>query len=289
MNFAECLEQITNSAISNRLSIWAGAGVSCNPPACLPLARELKFHILERICSDGSLHELYKNRLYQNGDIGSKIEEYPFEAFIECIARDYEILDAILTMLRAGSPNENHDTIARLAAKGCIQEILTTNLDLLIEKALESIGLSRSDDFQVYFTEKQFSATRLDRDLPVIFKIHGSADHEDSVRIMLSDVASETLSESRVRILQHFLCSEEGDLLIVGYSGRDEFDINPALSRLSPKKRIFYVLHRPQVIEMGKGVTISTLPYPFQNFRGCTLVCDTDEVIRDLRKVILDD
>ncbi len=63
LTFEECLQQIVESALSKRLALWLGAGISCKPPANLPLSRELKFHILERICQSDMLCHMYEERL----------------------------------------------------------------------------------------------------------------------------------------------------------------------------------------------------------------------------------
>lgn len=275
MSFSERLKQIAESARSKRLSLWVGAGISRNPPASLPSADDLKFYVLKRICDHPELQDLCNDLLRRDHDIGAKIWNYPFEAFVENISRnDASIVTAIRNMFQTGSPNRNHMFIARLMKKSIIQEIATTNFDLLIEQALESVGWKREDDFKVYYREDQFLGIPLGASIPTIFKIHGSANDESSMRVTLSQVASKTLSENRTRVLVHFLGTQGGDVLILGYSARDQFDINPALSRIAPKKRILYVQHEPE----GER-EVGPLPQAFQNFDGWAIRCNTDIVI----------
>jgi len=284
MNFSEALEHIVDTACSKRLSLCVGSGISVGRPACRPLADELKFCILEGICSSVELRQLYEHRLRTEKDIGGKIRTYPLEAFIERISENYDILGTIAEIFRGGSPNKNHIIIARLLENGFVREILTTNFDLLLEKALVSIGWRIRDDFNVYCTEKQFREIDFDSRLPTIFKIHGSADDQESIRVTLRLVASQTLSESRARILDRYLVSGEGDILILGYGARDDFDINPVLSRLSSKKRVFYVRH-----ESCEPIVTSELPEAFRNFEGNTIRCHTDEVVDYLWRALLDE
>jgi len=276
MEFSECLWQIVNSARSGQLSLWVGAGLSVKPPASRPLARELKFHILQCICSHPALLYLYENRLQERRDIGTRIESYPLEAFIQCMEKNHSIVSDIARVFRGGSPSKNHFLVARMMKQRFVREVLTTNFDLLIEKALESTGWHAGIDYRVYSTESSFASLNSDRNLPSVFKIHGTADDVESMRITLSQVASRVLSESRGIVLEHFLTSGNGDVLVFGYGAGDYFDINPVLSSMRSKKRIFYVSY-----ELGKR-EISELPQAFHSFQGSAIFCDPDLVVDHL-------
>jgi hypothetical protein len=132
--------------------------------------------------------------------------------------------------------------------KGLVREILTTNFDLLIEKALEQIGWSLGVDFNVYSTEDDFSRIDTHLGLPAIFKIHGSASDVDGMRVTLSQVASRMPSQGRAKVLEHFLV---------------------------------LVSHCPGKHEVGG------LPEPFGSFRGFRLICDTNEVTECMRRTFL--
>ena len=281
LDFATSLVEIDDSVRSGEMSLWVGSGISHEPPSALPLANELKFYVLEQICDIGDLRGLYESRLQEGKDIGEKIRSYPLEAFLEGISENHDILGSIAEAVRRGSPNSNHITIAKLLEKGLVREILTTNFDLLIEKALEQIGWSLGVDFNVYSTEDDFSRIDTHLGLPAIFKIHGSASDVDGMRVTLSQVASRMPSQGRAKVLEHFLVLERGDVLILGYGARDDFDINPVLSTMDPKKRIFFVSHCPGKHEVGG------LPEPFGSFRGFRLICDTNEVTECMRRTFL--
>ena len=278
------MEQIAESARSKRLSLWVGAGISNDPPASLPLANELKFHILERICDSPDLRQLYEARLQEGKEIGNRIKHYPLEAFVELVLRNYapNIVEKIAEVFRSGEPNGNHITIAKAIRNGFIRNVLTTNFDLLIEKALYYLGWTKGKDFEVYFTEDHFS--RMDRNpsLPCVFKIHGSANDESSIKVTLNLVASEMLSRNRLKALEHFLGAQEThDILVIGYGVGDEFDINPVVSKIRSESRIFYIDHR-----LGNQ-SIGGLPRVFSGFKGDTLVCDARMIIRHLERSLL--
>jgi hypothetical protein len=283
LDFSTCLQEIADSARSRQLSLWAGAGVSRDPPSALPLANELKFCILEQVCDVGGLRALYDHSLRSERDIGKNIETYPFEAFVELVCETHDVLDAIAEVFRGGHPNKNHMMFARLMKRGLVGEVLTTNFDLLIERAFEQIGWSNSRDFQVYSTEDEFLMIDPLHRLPAVFKIHGSADQERSMRVTLGQVASQALSPARAAVLEHFLASNEGSILVLGYSAGDDFDINPALARIKPKKRIFFVHHKP-----GRH-HITSLPRPFEKCRGVSIECNTKDVTDHLERAVLGD
>lgn len=280
MDFSKCLEQIVESARSKRLSLWVGAGIST---PTFPLGNELKFYILEKICIEANLSPLFQDHLQEGKDLGTQIEGYPLEAFIERICDCYDIVPALAELFTAGTPNKNHNTIARLIERQYLRNVLTTNFDLLIERALEQIGWLRQVDFEVFSTEKDFHTVDFNQSSPAIFKIHGSADDKDSMRVTLKQVASRRLSDSRARVLGHLLTSEKGDMLVLGYGAKDYFDINPILSSMIPEKRIFYVDHCTKKTEVGK------LPDAFRNFEGFSIVCDAERAWSCLREALLDE
>jgi tetratricopeptide (TPR) repeat protein len=267
--FSDIMNEIAESMLSGRLSLWVGAGISHNDPSGLPLADELKFHILERICPDSGL----RLRLSEEGNLRSKSSAYPLEATIHLISRHRDLLETIAELFRSGSPNRTHLLIAKLMQKGLLKEVFTTNLDLLIERAFEK-SWQKGVDFDVCAREDQFGAILSDSSHPRIYKIHGSADDLQSMRVTLDLVASKRLSQPRAKLLESFMNSSEGELLVLGYGAKDEFDLNPVLHRISSKKHIFFVHHAP-----GKYEISEELPLAFRQFHGVTIHCLTDQII----------
>jgi tetratricopeptide (TPR) repeat protein len=265
---------------SKGMSLWVGAGISS---PSLPLGNELKFCILENICSHAALRQYYNDRLQPSRDIGREIRNLPFEWIVQVLTTlDPSILDSIVRVCQGGSPNKNHLLIAKLMRCGFVSQVVTTNLDLLIERVLEAdLGWRRGVDFNLFSNESQFKRVNSISSLPSLFKIHGSADDASSVRITLDNVASRILSEGRARVLERFLAS--GDVLVLGYRARDDFDINPILSKIQLRGRIFYVNH------VRKGVTLGGLPRAFSKFTGSSIRCDTEKVVDYLWKSVLNE
>jgi hypothetical protein len=281
LDYSYVVEEIIEGFRLRKLSLWVGSGISRDPPAALPLANELKSYVLRQVCDTKDLREVYENRLMDEKDIGTKIRSYPLEAFIERISETHSILDSIAKLFRLGDPNDNHNTIAALVKKGLLRDILTTNFDILLEKALERIGWAVGTDFQVLFNDSEFFEIGDQNPLPTILKIHGSAINVESMRITLSQVAGKALALGKVKALQQFLTAEEGGVLVLGYSASDEFDINPILSTIHSKKKIYFLAHGPGKHEIGE------LPRPFGNCDGQSLICHTGEVIQHIRRAFL--
>ena len=209
------------------LAVFCGAGISFN--SGMPLVNDLKQYILEKLnANDEDIKEIIDSNL-------------PFEGFMEIFSENFGI-SKILDIFKDGEPNTNHLLIAKLAKRGYLKTIFTTNFDLLIEKALEKEGLERGKDFNTYCNEEQFSEANYDNlDKICIFKIHGSVDHENSIRTTLKMVARKTLSNKRMNAIRYlFSTGNHEKVLIFGYSCSDEFDITPqqAVPKLKfPEKR----------------------------------------------------
>jgi len=263
-----------------RMSLWVGAGISW---PSLPLGSELKFCILEKICAHAELQQYYEDRLQPRRDIGRDIGKLPLEWIVQVISTlDPTILDSIVRVCQRGSPNKNHFLIAKLMKGGFVSQVVTTNLDLLIERVLEGdLGWQRGVDFNLLSNESQFERVDPTSSRPTLFKIHGSVDDASSVRITLDNVASRILSESRARVLERFLAS--GDVLVLGYGARDDFDINPILSKIQLRRRIFYVNH------VRKETTLGRLPKAFSGSRGSSIRCNTEKVVDYLWESVLNE
>ena len=261
--------EISESIKEKDLAVLCGAGISKN--SGLPLANELKRYILEKLPIDKK-------------DIAEIMaSNFPFEAFIETISKNTDI-SKILDVFEDGEPNTNHILIAKLAKKGYLKTIFTTNFDLLIERALEKEGLKEGKDFNVYCDEDQFSEVDFDNLNKIsIFKIHGSADNRDSIRLTLKGVASKTLSDKRMKVILYlFSIGRHKKVLILGYSCSDEFDITPQLQSIEEnQKEIIFIEHckkrgKIQVLGINEGKN------PFKTFPGKRIKCNTDHIIKYL-------
>src|SRR5206468_1478311 len=125
-----------------------------------------------------------------------------------------------------GRPNAWHAFLAAALRTGCC--VVTTNFDVLIENACDGIG---ARPHAVVGTEVDDSLSAKS----VLFKIHGSIGGENgcdplsSVALAVRQVGL-GLSMRQTRLLRALI--ENRPLIVLGYSGRDDFDILPALLNL---------------------------------------------------------
>lgn len=283
------IEQLSILIKEKSLAVFCGSGISINPPSNLPSGTLLRKMILDSILDidiDENTREiLEKGYLQRKKNEREEYDKfYPFEKYIQTIDQSTPIVDSLAKLFKTGKPNKNHALIAELIKLGYIKKVMTTNFDTKIEEALESVltpistSFKKDRDYKLYYNELQF------RDLdfaifknPTIFKIHGTIEDLSSIRATLDVVSSRVLRESRNRVLRDFFQDAEQDILVMGYSGSDEFDINPIIRNCISKNKIFFIKHSRR--DSLNKPFISSLIYPFNNFKGNTLHINTDDLI----------
>jgi len=255
----------------NNFAIFFGAGISFN--SGLPLANEITSSILKSLPIDNDdMDKLLNSKL-------------PFEAFIEVLI-EHTNFSKVISVFEKGEPNTNHILIARLAKLGYLKTIVTTNFDLLLEKALEKEGLKENIDFRRYFNEDQFCNIdyKKNRDTINLLKIHGTADNKDSIRTTLKAVASRSLSARRMGIIKYLFSSgEHKKVIVLGYSCSDTFDIIPQILSLENKnKEIFFVEHTNNTISEVIDIKLKNYQNPFKEFPGKIIKTDTNLFIKGI-------
>ncbi|KKG32299.1 tetratricopeptide repeat protein [Methanosarcina mazei] len=285
-NNQSVLELIDNAIKSRKMAIFCGAGISRN--SGLPIVSE----IVPRILTKLELNEEDKEEVLT--------ANLRFEVLMGILAENSDITP-IIEIYNLGEPNTNHIFIAKMVKHGYIRTILTTNFDLLIEKAVRSEGLIENVDYKVYYLEDQFN--NIDegikpherfnllssigivkkKNMIQIFKIHGSAHSIESIRTTMNSVASKTLSDKRARLIEHFFCTAKHDIVLVtGYSCSDVLDINPKiLSVKEYKKMIIYQKHSGEAGEWTNS-KVEIKNYLFKDFPGNMINLDTDMFVEKL-------
>ncbi|GMT47730.1 MAG: hypothetical protein IEMM0007_1296 [bacterium] len=267
------INELVETILNGDIAFFVGAGISFH--SGLPLASELKKRIL---C-----------QLPVNKKEASQIQSatLPFEAFFETLSRGGSI-DSLLKLFRKGMPNPNHFLIAKLTKYGYIRKICTTNFDLLIERAFESEGLSKNNEFKVLSLENEFenNDSRLGRGI-TLYKVHGSADNLSSVVVTLRRIAARSYSAARQHVIND-LFSEgvHSHVLVLGYSCSDVFDLIPQIEAIiGEKKKVYFVEH----CKGESKLQLYPLGRPFAAYPGATLRIDTDYFIRELWERTLSD
>ena len=228
--------------LSKSMCILAGAGVSYSPPANLPTAS----HILNELFS--TLPILEKDRRTLHDALSPEWEDgiglfdfLRFEQIMEAL--DYcgdKHIELLRNIVRKTQPNLNHYQLARLLGAGHL--ILTTNFDCLIEQACDELGIP----YTVIVSNKECEDYLNDATKFVnpIFKLHGSAPKEriedDSIIATMQTVTTDrNKMASKWAAVDKVLANH--DLMVVGYSGSDDFDV--AISIRFARGKLLWIQH----------------------------------------------
>ena len=123
---------------------------------------------------------------------------------------------------RGGEPNPSHYYIAYLILEGKIQKIVTTNWDLLIERALGEVS-PPSSQMELYIVRDSITFLNKGNSVRFLAKVHGCASQfpPSSAEIVLTTDDLQAAMDPngwRQRILSDFL---SGTTIFTGYSGSD--------------------------------------------------------------------
>jgi tetratricopeptide (TPR) repeat protein len=272
----EAIDEIVKGINKCETIVFCGAGISYN--SGLPVVNQFIPYVLLTLCASHQEIQKIEEELesIENGTkrlnrsieiISEKMEvseraiqrimnALPFEAFIETL-RDNSKIDKIFDIYDADKynppvePNTNHIFLAKLVSANKLKTIVTTNFDQLIEKALEMEGKKEGEDFGVLYREGDFEKIDWAQDRVRLIKIHGSVHDKNSMAITLSQVAKKELSQARANIIdQVYSKGKHRNVLILGYSCSDVFDLSPQIEAIKGnQKEVFLVQHSD-----GQGV-----------------------------------
>ncbi len=273
----EAIQQLSRSIRAGEVAVFCGAGISKN--SGLPLANELKRAILAPIITGADAGDLTEAAMRS---------QMPFEQFIEDMveAEPKKMLLEILGGLFTDPglvPNSNHAFLAKLAAAGCLHTLVTTNFDLLLERALAAEGLQNGPGFRLLAEETEFAGWKAGASAPgpalTLTKIHGSPD-KNSMRTILFMILA--LAEMRAGVIEHLFSSgPHQKVLVLGYSCSDIFDITPAMEKFAVgQKEVIFIEHSP--VEAVESIALAAVKNPFKACPGQRLKCNTGEFIRRL-------
>jgi len=226
---------------TKRLVFLVGTGISFDPPSylttwpqseCIKAITSLKPDIEEKL-KEAVRPEVFFQVLY---NIIGKKALIPLEVLNPVMLNSKEELIA---------PNTLHFFLAEMIHKGHM--VLTTNFDNLIEMAYEKITNGQKPKVAIFDTDFQKLYEELNSlKLGCLIKIHGSfvtpegRDCRDSIIAILQQVQRE-FPESKRKLVKKLI--EEHDLVVMGYSGQDDFDIYPFLLEPPSDKCIWWIRH----------------------------------------------
>lgn len=225
-----------NLLLSNdNLSFLVGAGCSVDAPSCQPAGRSMMEAILTHTCANSEIEKLLN------------LKDLRFEQLVE-IVRDR--IDPELKIIeyyaQCDKPNLQHFFLAEMVKKGNF--VMTTNFDFLIEYAMLNSGVPREDIIPI-ITKNDFIKYSNPSDLfskgkKTLYKVHGSTKNV---------ITGESTKDSLVATIRAFGSNKEGlnvfqvepfkrdlfnkisnnrSIVVLGYSGSDDFDVVPTLMLL---------------------------------------------------------
>ena len=257
--------------------VFCGAGISFN--SGMPLAMDFANYILKALsCSAENIEKITTSDL-------------PFEVFMEALKEQVDI-SCLMNIFAKGSANKNHFLLANLAKKGLVNTVITTNFDSLIENAFEAEGLKKNSDYNIYYKDEHFEKIKWEKDLIHLIKIHGSIDETESIAIVMDKIASRSLAKSRQSIIKKvFSSGSHSNVLVLGYSCSDIFDISPQIQKINNKfKKVIFCDHIPKrALEETTGELVCEKKYknPFRKFKsGVRLYVNTNSLVDYLFNVI---
>ena len=284
------IEELVVAIIKSECVFFCGAGISLN--SGLPII----YGTTDRQYDINRYSGLADNILQKLGLDDAEIDivrnsNIPFELLIEIIADETDI-GRIIDIFKLGEPNTNHFLLAKLAKRGYVKTIFTTNFDSLIEEAFVAEGLIENKDYEVIFKDADYVSIDWDDDKLRLVKLHGSISDPSDMAITIKKIAERQYEPNKQEALSYlFSEGSHKSLIILGYSCSDVFDINPAIESIKRnRKRIYHVEHRssntsecstfPAKENIGKKGDKN----PFKKYLGSRLFIDTNEFTKQLWK-----
>lgn len=233
---------------NGNLVFLIGAGVSMNPPSNLPSARTISKVLLEYMVPAKYLEFISNHE-------GLRYEEI-IEHVMSSFDKELRIME-YFNFCRAS--NIIHFLLAHsIINKSCV---ITTNFDYLTEWALyDSLNESTRSRIQLVITKEDFeNIENIQEDITkgscFVFKIHGSfqnlstkADTRESLITTTSALAADKeegellgLESYKKKVITPLL--KDKVLVVMGYSGNDDFDISPFLNNVSGIKHLVWIDH----------------------------------------------
>jgi len=266
-----------------KLTFLVGAGCSIDPPSCLPDGKTMMDAIIDYTCAESEIDKI------------KKLEGLRFEQLVEILS---ERLDPELNVIDyyglCDTPNVQHFFLAEMMKQG--QFVLTTNFDFLIEHALQQSGVPK-EEIKVVITKEDFEEFINPKELyfnglKTLYKIHGSTKNV---------ITGGPTRDSLIATIQAFGANKEGEnvfqlesfkqpafinlakgrsLVVIGYSGSDDFDIVPTLKVLKNIQDIIWInyIHDDEGKELIYEIEV-------ENIENSEILVKVDQILVDIKRM----
>ena len=261
-----------------------GAGISLAPPSGIPVAASFIEGLLQFLFPEEYLSSL------------KALSKMRFEELISIFQKCFNNLGVIDYFTLFTKPNKNHQFLGEEIKDGKI--VFTTNFDELIEKELETLDATYNLIIQ--------SGQQIECSDGTLLKLHGSRsnyiskeDTTDSIIATLEAIGGTNKDDStsfqvedwKQQLFFHLV--NEKWLIVLGYSGSDDFDISPMLKKTTNMRGILWINHAgdkepPSILEFYDldHPTTDKVHLLLQEIAECQpdlqiyyLECDTEKII----------
>lgn len=258
----------------NRFCFLAGSGISAD--SGLPTAWQFNTELARVLCSNEVQRKLLTELLVTGvaaslKSSGSSIQQVRFERLLYILRTTIDPQLSVLALLeRSWEPNPLHFLLVYALEAGA--KIFTTNVDSLLEVAwLSKYDVSRRP-LQTVFAETHNETPRIKAaetfkkwkpipSQPVLFKLHGSLRSmnwfvqryresenplQETINLTLDRLANPKTVWGLDKHKEATLLRQSAGkfLIVLGYSGLDDFDVVPSLRRMLRRlKGILWILH----------------------------------------------
>lgn len=216
----------------NQITILRGAGISLDSPTAIPTVSTFLKILLQCLSSESQLITNQIEKIIQEGT-------WPrFEVLVNDLVSRIDNQSKITQVFRSKNYNSNHSLIANLIADGA--KAVTTNFDYCIENVSDSI---RPLIFNTNHLSKEVSYYKNRYNL---LKPHGCVTLKDKNELVATLNCLNKTQKGYLqyptwrRLISEFFHNQY--VLVMGYSGSDDFDIMPLLAE-SKAKAIVWVKH----------------------------------------------
>ncbi len=231
----------------NDVLFWTGAGISIDPPSCLPSGYRLTKDIVDAFCLETTWNtiEWYLSSA-KIKDASGQIKKIPrLESILGCIVSilGYNFLARFKDLFNP-APNFFHHFFAYHIKSG--GKHVTLNLDIGIENALEK---DYPGTYYKILTQEEFRHSSIGEKYPYILHLHGSQRNDSrGLGLTIENISKGLLPNTKDFLINQLRSSRL--LVFCGYSGSDFFDVNPFFLEMNhkgitfPSLKVVWVNHR---------------------------------------------
>ncbi|MFX1533815.1 MAG: tetratricopeptide repeat protein [Promethearchaeota archaeon] len=237
----------------DKFCFLVGSGISVDSPSCLPTGSQLTRILLEQLVPQEESPDILALMNLQRPTMRNPSDYLRFEQLIGYLEKFDHQLQILNSYATCTTPNFNHLFLAQMLVQG--HTVLTTNFDNLIEYALLEIGVPRKRIYPV-INQKTWEM-KFKRNHYPIYKPHGSLIDFRTNQEALGSVKSilTLITRNRGEMFQLepwkrktlLPLLQSHDLIILGYSGLNDFDVIPTLWNITSPKRVLWISHDPKI------------------------------------------